>query len=423
VINELSLQAIEASKFSKSFVKPLYESFCFSRIPASINSLLTEGKGGLPLSCFEGFEQRYDTVILFFLDAFGWRFFEKYIDHPFLQRFVQQGVVSKITSQFPSTTAAEVTTIHTGLEVGQSGIYEWFQYEPRLNRIIAPLPFCYAGDMTYGALNASKIPAEEFFPFKTVYQKWHEEGVFSYILHHETLCPTTYSQSLGKGAHFLSYFSLTQGLRSVEEFIQNSSKGKSYLLFYYSDIDSIGHRKGPGSQELELEILQVLDLLEEHLQKLSVKKQQKIAVLVTADHGMEEVDPKKTIYLNKEIASLSSLLKLGADQKPLTPAGSCRDFFLHVLEGREEETLCLLTTLLKDRAEVWKTSELIKRGFFGSKAPSSRFLERVGNVVVLPYSGESVWWYEKGRFEQHFYGAHGGLSHQEVEVPFLFLPM
>ena len=53
-----------------------------------------------------------DAHVFLFIDAFGWKFFEKYKNrYPFLQRFIDNGVVSKITAQFPSTTAAEVTTI------------------------------------------------------------------------------------------------------------------------------------------------------------------------------------------------------------------------------------------------------------------------------------------------------------------------
>jgi hypothetical protein len=65
--------------------------------------------------------------------------------------------------------------------------------------------------------------------------------------------------------------------------------------------------------------------------------------------------------------------------------------------------------------------DLIDAGFFGRQPPSHAFLERVGNLVILPYRGETVWWYEKDRFEQRFYGHHGGLTPQEMEIPFLAL--
>ena len=47
---------------------------------------------------------------------------------------------------------------------------------------------------------------------------------------------------------------------------------------------------------------------------------------------------------------------------------------------------------------------------------SSRFRERVGNLVILPYRYESVWWYEKDKFEMRFRGHHGGLTPQEMET-------
>ena len=37
--------------------------------------------------------------------------------------------------------------------------------------------------------------------------------------------------------------------------------------------------------------------------------------------------------------------------------------------------------------------------------------------AMLPYLGESAFWYEKGVFEQHYYGHHGGLTPEEMLIP------
>jgi hypothetical protein len=70
---------------------------------------------------------------------------------------------------------------------------------------------------------------------------------------------------------------------------------------------------------------------------------------------------------------------------------------------------------LDGKADVVQTQDLIAEGFFGDDV-SERFLERVGNVVILPYRYESVWWYEKDRFDMQFLGHHGGLTPQEMET-------
>ena len=74
---------------------------------------------------------------------------------------------------------------------------------------------------------------------------------------------------------------------------------------------------------------------------------------------------------------------------------------------------------LAGRAVVYRTADLIAAGFFGAAPVSETFLGRVGNLVVLPYRGEAVWWYEKDRFEQKYFGHHGGLTPQEMEIPLL----
>ncbi|MCB0025926.1 MAG: alkaline phosphatase family protein, partial [Caldilinea sp.] len=89
---------------------------------------------------------RFQRVITLFVDAFGWRFFERFQDHPLLRRFATTGSVTRLTSQFPSTTSAHVTTLYTGEPVGRHGVFEWFYYEPQLDAVIAPLLFSYAGD-------------------------------------------------------------------------------------------------------------------------------------------------------------------------------------------------------------------------------------------------------------------------------------
>ncbi|HBE29173.1 MAG TPA: phosphodiesterase, partial [Ktedonobacter sp.] len=148
MFNTTSLEAVNASKFSQQFVKPLYDNYCFSNIPQTIRYLLTgAGQSALPLDVFGNLPTKYDRVILFFVDAFGWRFFERYAEkYEFLKTMLKHGVISKMTSQFPSTTAAHTTSIHTGLNVGQSGIYEWQYYEPIVDDIILPLFFSYARD-------------------------------------------------------------------------------------------------------------------------------------------------------------------------------------------------------------------------------------------------------------------------------------
>jgi len=86
------------------------------------------------------------------------------------------------------------------------------------------------------------------------------------------------------------------------------------------------------------------------------------------------------------------------------------------------EAMSRLQRMLGDRAQVRLTDELLGDGVFGP-LPDDRLRARVGNVVVLPANGESVWWYEAERFVQRFRGHHGGLEPDELHVPFAALTL
>jgi hypothetical protein len=75
-----------------------------------------------------------------------------------------------------------------------------------------------------------------------------------------------------------------------------------------------------------------------------------------------------------------------------------------------------LASRLEGVADVLPVAQLASQGWFGPH-PSPRFLARAGDLVILPYRYESVWWYEKKRFEQNYFGHHGGLTAQEMEIP------
>lgn len=414
MINEKSLQAVEKAKFSKNFCRPLYSSYCFSQIPLSIASLFSgDFSVGLPPDVYGGNKAPFDHVVLLLLDGFGWTFFEKYKSHiPFLKKQEPRRVVSKITTLFPSTTAAHITCINTGLDPSQSGIYEWFIYEPKLNEIIAPLLFSFAGDHENKTLEKVSFSPQDLYPQKTIYHQLQQLGVKSFAFQPAALTDSPYSKSILDGAETIGYSHPKTGF---EQMLQRL-KGKTYTYFYFGEIDAVGHREGVFSHRFASTIENIFSEIEIFASQLPPKT----ALIITADHGMVEVSPTNTYYINKKIPNIEKYLLYGEKKKPLAPAGSCRDFFLHAHKDRVGELKEILQEFIGEMGEVYLTEELIEDHFFGLQTPSENFTSRVGNLVILPYKGEAVWWLEKNRFQQNFHAAHGGLTREEMETLFLF---
>lgn len=422
MINQDSIQKVNDSKFSSQFVKPLYSSYCFSNIPDFILSLFgdTEKPARLPKSVVDSqvFTQGIDRVVFFLVDGLGWGLLEKIKGNSsFLKRIEGEGVISKLTAMFPSTTAGHVSCVATGLTSGESGIFEWYYYEPKLDRVIAPLLFSFAGDKTPGTLANSGITPADIYPTKNIYSRYLHLGVEAYAFVPKEYAFSPFNNAISTGAQVRPYKTLPQGLTLATDVI-NSSKTKTSYYFYFPTVDSVAHEFGASSPFTASEAEAFFLVFEKvFLNNLSTKG--KTLILISADHGGANTDPNTTYYLNIKAPEIRQWLKTNKSGDIIAPGGSCRDFFLYVKEENIDEALTFLRDKLSGIAEVYKTQQLMDAGFFGPGELSQEFLSRVGNILILSYEGQSVWWFEKGKFEQHYFGHHGGLTPGEMEIPLL----
>lgn len=421
MINPESIAAVDSRTWlsaHQTFTRPLYDGYAFAQIPNTLRSLVSgEKRGGVPFGPREDLMANYDTIILFFIDAFGWRFVQRYMEHPFLKRIAEQGLINKITSQFPSTTAAHVTTIHTGLPVGESGVHEWFYYEPEVDAMISPLLYSFAGDEERDTLKTAGVDPHLLFPKHTLYHEFAEHGVRSFVIQDHRYTFSPYTHVVTDGATLIPYRTLPEALASLYEHME-VQRQRSYYFLYYDRIDSVCHQHGPNSLQLEAEIQVFLDTMESIFEKEMARSHGRTLFLMTADHAQVEIDPRTTFNLNTQLPELLPLLRCNRKGEILAPGGSTRDVFLYTAHGRRDEAIGLLRDRLNGRAEICPTDELVAHGYFGPK-PTSRLLDRLGDLVILPYAHESVWWYEKGRFEQTYHGSHGGLTPEEMETVLL----
>ncbi len=384
-----------------TFIKPRYDSGGFAGIPNRIKDAFASKK--------------YDAVVLLFVDAFGWRFYERFQDAAFIKRIAKHGKIEKLTSQFPSTTAAHVTTLHTGLPVGVTGVHEWFYYEPKVDRIIAPLLFSVAGTKGRDTLSVKNVKAAELYPKGIFYPELKKMGVDSFNFGLRDYTPSTYGNVVMAGSEMRSFKTLSEAFVNMGMLLEEQ-KNPTYIQLYFDKIDSIAHEYGPNGAQTEAEIETFL-LMMEHYFERTFKGKKRILFMMTADHGMCEVDPKTTVFLNTNpnFEGFQRFLKKNRRGHLLVPAGSPRDMFLYIKDDMLDEAQSFLARRLEGKADVVKTDALITDGYFGNEI-SSRFRERVANLVILSYRYESVWWYEKDKYDQKYYGHHGGLTPQEMET-------
>ena len=411
---------------NSSFIAPRFDGYNFSNLPATIQYWLTgNGAPALARDVLGEYAKQYDVVIVFFIDSFGWEFFQRRADDSeFLQLLGKNGRVSKITSQFPSTTAAHVTCIHTGLPVGKSGIYEWQYYEPKLDAVIMPLLYSYAGAARRDELKNAPIDPEALFPEPTLYNALAARGVKSYSFGSRDYTPSTYSNVVMRGAQMRGFFTLTEALLNVA-YCAERAADPTYLFFYYGNIDTMCHMYGPDSRQVAAELDMFLYAMDKWFLPNLRAGSKRVLFALTADHGHMAVTPQNTRYVNMDddARNLLPMLRTNARGKVLPPGGSPRDMFLYVRDEYVDDAHALLKNSLAGYADVVKTNDLLNPGYFGKLPVCAELLGRLGNVTILPYENNCVWWFEENKFAQKYFGHHGGLTPTEMEIPLALMEL
>ncbi len=401
-------------------VAPDYSNGNFAQLPDFIQALLRKQTHSLtPL--LNGHTGDIDTIVFILADAFGWQYIERFSSHPALQRFQKDGGIHKLTAQFPSTTTAHVTTFGSGLPVSQHGMFEWQYYEPEMDAMIVPLLFTFSGERQPELLRQTGVDAQRIMPQQTYYQRLAQYGIQSTILMPASYLQSSFNRTMNQGARTLGYQTLPEALINLRRLIQKS-KGPACYYFYHPDIDTTCHHYGPHATQTTAEVDAFLTLLDRNLLQKLPARGGRTLLLISADHGQTYVEPKRTIYLNQlpVFRKLEPLLQRNRQGDLLAPGGSPRDMFLYVKNEALDEAQSLLGEALAGRADIFRTQDMIDDGLFGPD-PSPTFRARAGNLFILGRPHETVWWYEKDRFEQKYYGHHGGLSADEMEIPLLSL--
>jgi hypothetical protein len=414
-VDGASVAAVDAARRTthgtSGHVRPLADGYTFAALPGTVERLLLgRGDGGLPPAALGTAPARVERVVLVLLDAFGWRFLERHADrHPLLRRFLDDGTVAKLTTQFPSATPVHVTTLHTGRPLAEHGMYEWNIYEPTLDAIVTPLMFSFAGDPRRDTLQQAVADPRALYPTSTLYRRLADRGVRCVAFQPASFAPSTYDGVLLDGADMHPYATLDEAFAGLAAAL-HASRGPTYAYVYIDTLDAVGHQHGPSSEAFDIEATRCLDAIDRALGTLPAGT----LLLLAADHGQVDVDPSRTRFVNQLWPGIRSHLRHDRRGRPLAPAGSARDLFLHTAPGSQAHVVDVLRALLGAAADVHTTDELVADGLFAGPGP--RLRERLGDVCVLPAAGETVWWRERGRFGMRFRGHHGGLTPDEAHT-------
>ncbi|MEA3218428.1 MAG: hypothetical protein QOJ19_4584 [Acidimicrobiia bacterium] len=356
------------------FVAPDYGGACVSNVvPALLEWSHTPA--WLPTTA------RAEQVVLLVLDGLGW---EQLQERRLLAPTLSHMSGGAITTIAPSTTAAALTSITTGLPPGEHGIvgYRMWVESDVLNVLRWSTP---RGD-------CRKV----YVPGKLQY---HEPfaGQRPPVVTRAEFVDTGFTHAHLAGARFYGYRMASSMVTQVAQLVR---QGEPFVYAYYEGIDKVAHEYGLGPF-YDAELRSADRLVEDLIAVLP----RYCSLVITADHGQLETG-------NRTIQPHPDVLAHTAAQ-----SGEARFRWLHARPGRGRALLEAAHRHHDVHAWVRSRDEVLRQGWLGPKV-SEEAASRLGEVA-LAAKGTLAFFDPADTGPFALLGRHGSLTPAEMLVPLL----
>lgn len=304
---------------------------------------------------------------------------------PFMRQLVGDAIA--LTSSFPSTTAAALGTFGTGTAPGRTGMLGYTQRDARTGGMANMVSWAGASDpesvqqepTVFESLAVASIPVTSVGP-----RRFEGSGMTRAAL---------------RGSRYVRGESLADRVDCVVDALR--TPGFAYL--YWGDVDKSGHHHGANSWQWGDE----LEACDRELAGLARRLPRGTTVLITADHGMIDVDRQ----LRWDVAN-EPQLAAGVDMVAGEPRA------VHVYTEDPHGVADRWSNVLGDAAVVATGAEAISAGWLGDTAVHVR--PSIGDVIVAMRDRATVVdSASQTPASMELVGVHGSMTHAEMTVPLL----
>lgn len=297
-----------------------------------------------------------------------------------------------LSSVFPSTTAAALTSLLTGVDPGRHGLVGYEVRDPRTGVLVNQL----------SGWEKARVDPAEWQRTPTVFETASDSGRPAFAVGLAEYSGSGFSAATLRGAAFRSAGTAAERVALALSLAEEHEGSLVYC--YLPEVDKAGHKHGMASAEW-------VAALEELDAAIPARMPDGVGVLVTADHGMVDVPRTRHLILDE-----GSRLHDGVS----AIAGEPRMLHVYLEDpARTDEIAAAWAAGVEGAADVLTRAQAVEGGLFGS-APTAEARERVGDLVV-PARG--LWALYDGTADdqrsQGMIGQHGSLTPEELRVPLL----
>jgi hypothetical protein len=402
------------------FIYPNYSGRSVLNIPASLCRLLDLpdfGAKPLHVDMLSPLGDGYQRVIFVLVDALSLSRLRRWMaegNASVWQRLAGDAVLAPITSIVPSTTSAALTSLWTGRSAVEHGIlgYEmWMKEYGMVVNTIRHSPMSFRNST--GSLSQAGFDPQKFLPFPTLGTHLAAHGVEAHALQHRSIIDSGLSKMYFRDVNVKAFNALSDMCINLRELLEEKQNRGLYAWMYWDHLDYFSHLYGPDDERTVEEFRNFSDIFERlFLERLSPAARQNTLLILSADHGQINTHPDPYYDLN-EHPDLTRRLHI-------LPTGENRMSYLFVRPGQTEAVHEYIQRTWPRQFALVDPVFAAHAGLFGPGEHHERLLDRVGDLLVIARGNAYLWWSDK---KNHLFGRHGGLSADEMVVPFLAAPL
>ena len=296
-----------------------------------------------------------------------------------------------IESGFPTTTAAALATLTTGLSAGQHGLVGYSVLDRERDRVVKQLSGWDDG-----------MRPRESQPRETVFERAVANGIDAVVVGAERYRDTGFTEAVLRGARFEASGSIAERIQRGVTLLRGPERRLVYV--YVPELDMAGHADGRASASYTAR----LDELDSALRALDAPLPTDAGVLLTADHGMLDVPPHRQIVVAGSSGLWQGIRHVAGEPR-------CLHF---ALDDPEQAETVRDRWLDAEGSRSWVATrhEAIEAGWFGEVAANVE--SRIGDVLVAARA--QVAYYDARTATAQslaMVGQHGSFSPDELRVP------
>ena len=348
-IRSRTIKQIDQGLRPGEFIYPAYSDLSLVNIPATLLKLFDiriPHHAPLPDALTEGQTEGVRKVILFLVDALGYNQLRSVLSSEsdlIINELISRGRFAPLTSIFPSTTVAALTSLSTGLTPQEHGMLGFHLFLKEYATVADMIGFTPIHDGEHGRLLRMGLEPQRFLRAETVGQRLANAGIPSYVLIKSIYKESPLSKMFYNGSKAVHGFVNSSDMFvTLKRLVTQNPDERACIMVYWDAIDSISHAYGANSEAFAAEVRNLSYSLErEFMEHVDSQISGTTLLILTADHGQVTVPDNRLVRVDRHSRIRDNLL--------LPPTGDFRAAYLYAKQGKVEALRAYLKEQLSDQ--------------------------------------------------------------------------